>query len=264
MTVLTVRAAERLRQYSAGQINIRQMPHKIEFLLEETDRKMQVEKSKLIRELRQNQRQLETDSLGVTELLPSLITNYQALELTVDAYDEVCIIDRKLTELRNKQDKFSSHEKLFEFDVTPCKILTKLVEEFTPLKILWTLADQWLLNSSNWLDSPFSNTKPDQINSFLIQAGKQVNKLKKDLQIHPVLVQKVLLPLADQIEKFKQQLPLVARLRHPGIKTAHWEMIRGITGLTISLNDLTLQDFLNLDLGRWTEQIVELATTAAN
>ena len=241
-----------------------QMPNKLLLVIDETERKMQVEKSVMIRELRQNQRKLETDSLLVTELIPAFITKYQDLDMTVDAYDEIVTIDEQLSELRQRQEKYCSHERLFDFEPSPCAILTKLVEEFTPLKSLWTLASQWQQNRSTWLDSQFSNTKPDQMNAFIIQATKQINRLKKDLTSQPVLVEKVLKPLIEQIEKFKSRIPLVAKLRHPGIKTKHWEQISEIVEFKVTPIDHTLEEFLAYDLGRWSEPIIEIANVAAN
>ncbi|OHT12761.1 hypothetical protein TRFO_17306 [Tritrichomonas foetus] len=244
---------------------ILQMPHKLKLMVEETNRTMQVEKIKMICELRQNQRQLESDSLAVTEMLPSFVSKYQDLEMTVDAVDEINEIQVKLQKLRSAQEKYISHEKLFEFEPTPCKILHKLVDEFNPLHILWNLAGEWLSMNTTWLDTPFPQVRADAMNAFLIQATKKINKLKKDLTPHKGLIEKVLNPLIEQIEKFKQQIPLVAKLRHPGIKTKHWEKISEIVGFHVASSmDLTLQDFLALNLGRWNDEISEIANKAAN
>jgi hypothetical protein len=57
---------------------------------------------------------------------------------------------------------------------------------------------------------------------------------------------------------------LISKLRHPGIKTKHWEKISQIVGFKVVPNDeLSLQNFLNLDLWRWNQQIFEIANVAA-
>ena len=71
-------------------------------------------------------------------------------------------------------------------------------------------------------------------------------------------------PLSQQIDSFKEKCPLILKLRHPGIKTKHWEMISKLAGFEILPSmELTLQDFLNLHLERWNDQIFEIANVAA-
>jgi MoxR-like ATPase len=106
--------------------------------------------------------------------------------------------------------------------------------------------------------------RPDQVNNFILGAGKRITKLRKELAPYPALIEKVLKPLSEQIDRFNQDMPLVTKLRHPGIKTKHWEMISKIVGFpVVPSNDLSLQEILQMDLGRWSEQINELAGVAA-
>ena len=90
-----------------------------------------------------------------------------------------------------------------------------------------------------------------------------LSKLKRELN-HQVLIDGVLKPLSQQIDSFKEKCPLILKLRHPGIKTKHWEMISKLAGFEILPSmELTLQDFLNLHLERWNDQIFEIANVAA-
>ncbi|OHT04040.1 Dynein heavy chain family protein [Tritrichomonas foetus] len=241
-----------------------QIPHKLSVLINDTDTMLQVERIRMIHELRQNQKQLEIDTLAVTNLLPEFIAKYQDLELTIDAVDQINEIQQQLFALKEKQDIYSNHEKLFDFDHGPCRNLTKLIEEFNPLSTLWNLAGEWLSMSTTWLDTPFPQVKPDQMNAFIISGTKKITKLKKDLSPHRELMEKVLFPLQEQIEKFKQPLPLVGKLRHPGIKTKHWEQISEIVGFNVMPSmELTLQGFIDLHLERWNDQISQIASIAA-
>lgn len=47
-------------------------------------------------------------------------------------------------------------------------------------------------------------------------------------------VEKVLNPLSSQIEAFKQNVPLIIKMRLPGIKTNHWEMISEVVSFKVS------------------------------
>lgn len=63
--------------------------------------------------------------------------------MTVDAVDEINEIQKKLMELKSKQDTYIQQEKLSDADSTSYKILTKLIEEFNSLHMLWNLAGDW-------------------------------------------------------------------------------------------------------------------------
>ena len=240
-----------------------QMPYKLSAMIDESDRTLQVERIRMIRELRANQRKLEQDTLELTELLPGFIAKYQDLEMAIEAAEHVNEINKKLEGLKAQQDLYMKHEKLFNFEQAPCRILGKLIEEFRPLYILWNLANEWYENVTRWMEQMFPQIRPDVLNNFLLSATKRIARLKKDLQEHQTLIDKVLKPLSEQIDKFKQDMPLISKLRHPGIKTKHWEKISEIVGFSIVPGELTLQELLDMDLNRWSDQIGEIAAVAA-
>ena len=242
-----------------------QMPRKITIILDESERMMQVERIRMIKELRQNQRNLESDTLQLADALPVFITKYQDLEMTVEAVEQAKDIQNKLLTLRANQDKYNSHERLFNLEVGTCRILNKLMEDFSPLNMLWMLAGDWFKNHGEWLDQLFTSVKPDILNNFVNQAGKKIARLRKDLAEQPGLIDKVLNPLSEQIDNFKVYLPLISKLRHPGIKTQHWEKISNIVGFNVnpSTTEVNLQGFIDLHLERWSDQISEIASIAA-
>jgi hypothetical protein len=228
-----------------------QMPNKLSLLIDETDRMMQVERIRMIRDLRTNQRKLEQDTLSVAELLPEFVIKYQDLEMTIEAYEQVNELNKTLDNLKTQQETYARHEKVFNFDQGPCRILGKLIDDFRPLYMLWTLAREWYDNNALWLEQRFAAVRPDQMNSFMLAAGKRIAKLKKDLLNYQTLLDKVLKPLGDQIERFKRDMPLITKLRHPGIKTKHWEEISQVVGFSVMPStELTLQELLQMDLGR--------------
>ena len=242
-----------------------QRPLKLISALESTSQQLEIEKVKMIKELRINQRKVEDEIRQLSETIPQLAVKYQDLEMTVDAAENVNEMQEQLQQIKEKQDLYITHEKIFSFEPQQSKTLSKIIEEFIPFHLLWNLAANWLNMNSTWLDTPFPQIKPDIMNTFMIQSNKKIAKLKKDLLPYPNILDKVLAPLIEQIDSFKQHIPLISKLRHPGIKTKHWEKISEIVGFKVKPSlDLTLQNFLDLDLGRWNDQITEIATIAAN
>lgn len=85
----------------------------LDLMIEEIERMLQVEKIRMIREFRFNQRTLKTCILSVIEFLPVFISKYHDLEMIVDAVDEIIEIQKKLFELKSKQDTYTQHENYY-------------------------------------------------------------------------------------------------------------------------------------------------------
>lgn len=135
----------------------------------------------MIRNLRANQRHLENETLITSETLNAFILKYTNLDLTIEASDQINEIANKLEDLKEEQEKYNSHEKLFEFEPNHSRILTKLFEEFTPLHQLWNLAKDWLTIYDQWMLTPFPQLKTDSMSQFVLMSSKKLAKLKKDL-----------------------------------------------------------------------------------
>ncbi|OHT14597.1 Dynein heavy chain family protein [Tritrichomonas foetus] len=241
-----------------------QMPQKISQMMDSTEKMISTVRIKMIRELRANQRKLETDTIQVQEQLKGFNSKYNDLEMTIEAVDQVNEIHARLQNLMQLQNKYNTHEKLFEFEQVTSRVLSNLISEFTPLHVLWNLANEWMTTNAQMLDTPFPQIRADAMNQFIVQAIKKIIKLKKDLGQQKVLMEKVITPLSTQIEAFKKHVPLIMKLRHPGIKTKHWEQISEVVGFPVMPSmELSLQEFLNLDLERWQDQISEIASIAA-
>ncbi|KAK8866475.1 hypothetical protein M9Y10_009438 [Tritrichomonas musculus] len=248
----------------AFRYNTLKMPGKVSVLLEEADKVLAQERISMIRNLRANQRHLENETLITSETLNAFVLKYNNLDLTLEASDQINEIAQKLEELKEEQEKYNSHEKLFEFEPNHSRILTKLFEEFTPLHQLWNLAKDWSTVYDQWMLTPFPQLKTDSMSQFVSISSKKLVKLKKELSNQKVIIEKVITPLISQVETFSQHMPLLIKLRHPGIKTQHWEKISDVVGFTVKPSaDLSLQEFLDFNLGRWFGKISEIAGVAA-
>jgi len=239
------------------------MPNTLIKQIEQSRVMIEGERIRMIRELRSNQRELETETLNLAEIIPDFLSRYQDLEFTVEAVDQASEIRTKLRILLDKQTLFSSHESLFGFEPVPCRILCKLFDDFNPIADLWTIAYDWNQTSASWLETPFPQIKPDILSTYTSQALSRLSTLKHSLENHKSIYEKVLIPLNQSIEKFRQTLPLLSKLRHPGMKTKHWERISVAVGFdAVPSMDVTLQAYFNLNLHKWNSQISEISSIA--
>ena len=154
-----------------------QKPNKLNSNLEETNQKIEVEIQKMIKELRTNQKSLEDEIVEISEAIPQIVVKYQDLEMTIDAAETVNEIQMQIQKIREKQDLYNTHEKIFSFEPENSKTLSKVIEEFVPLHLLWNLSADWLSMNTQWLDTPFPQIKPDAMNTFMIQSSKKLSNL---------------------------------------------------------------------------------------
>jgi hypothetical protein len=76
----------------------------------------------------------------------------------------------------------------------------------------------------------------------------------------------VAIELKKTIETMKSSIPLIVKLRHPGVRTRHWNMIFKEMGIEQTQNDekFTLLYVLDLHLERYQETVVNVTDYARN
>lgn len=243
---------------------LRGLPRELDHAIEAAEIKYKSEGVRMFEELKQNEVKLDEDTEVVSKEIPPFLSKFTDLEMTIDAVDAIAEIQNKVVELRQRQDKYNRQEILFDSEPQPSKKLSKLLEEFAPIYLMWTLAGDWNNNNNSWRDTPFNQIKSEGMNQFLVLSQKKIAKSKKDLSARDEIVKKILIPLGDQIDQFKKRIPLISKLRHPGIKTKHWEQISKVVGFKVQPSmEMSLQQFLDLDLERWQKEISEIAGIAA-
>jgi hypothetical protein len=71
-----------------------QVPHRLSLLLNRPDKTLQVQRFRMMRDHRVNQRHFEQVTLAVVESLPEFVTKYQDLEMTIEADEQITEFNR--------------------------------------------------------------------------------------------------------------------------------------------------------------------------
>jgi dynein heavy chain len=105
------------------------------------------------------------------------------------------------------------------------------------MNTFWITASDWVIVHEQWITSLFSSLNSDFINKVITNSYRTVLRVSKQLRgkkeytfaAAGLLKQKVRISFngcADsQIEQFRNYVPIISKLRHPGIRQRHWEMI---------------------------------------
>lgn len=99
-----------------------ELPNKLAKDIDEVNDNLTVRRIEMLRNLRNNQAQLEKDTSQLSEQIPEFKAKYRDLEMTFEAVDIINKYQEKLTELKDQQDKFLSHSKIFQADPVPCTL----------------------------------------------------------------------------------------------------------------------------------------------
>lgn len=69
--------------------------------------------------------------------------------------------------------------------------------------------------------------------------------------------------IREQIEQFKERMPIIMTLGNPGLKERHWLQISEIVGFPIKLDEnLTLQKILDMNLDQFIDQFEGISEAA--
>lgn len=71
--------------------------------------------------------------------------------------------------------------------------------------------------------------------------------------------------VTDEVNNFRESLPLIASLKNPAMKERHWDKISALTGIKIAANNpkaFTLGAIFSMNLSKFTEQVGEIVNEA--
>lgn len=139
--------------------------------ISEIDKINQVERLRMIRDLRANQKALETKVYQLAEQAAELDA-FHNLDAAITVGDRAKSIQGELTEADHLAATYRQHEKLFDFPGSSAQTpqlpssfisttLPQLLRDFEPMHLLWTTGSDWLITHSTWLSAPFPSLNAD-------------------------------------------------------------------------------------------------------
>jgi hypothetical protein len=134
------------------------------------------------------------------------------------------------------------------------------------LYAIWKTAANWQINLAEWLKTPFTQINADKMNNFIHEAFRTVSKGLK-LVTHKAAPSTVGNELKKRIETMKGIMPFIIKLRHPGIRTRHWNMILreiGAEELHQEQESFTLAYVLDLHLENHPDITINVTDFARN
>eukprot|EP01119_Soliformovum_irregulare_P017766 TRINITY_DN5330_c0_g1_i3.p1 TRINITY_DN5330_c0_g1~~TRINITY_DN5330_c0_g1_i3.p1 ORF type:complete len:3685 (-),score=1128.16 TRINITY_DN5330_c0_g1_i3:1844-12898(-) len=247
--------------------NLFSWPQNIKRLIADADKANQIIRWKMIRELRNNQKTLEETIFQFAEEA-SEIDRFKDIENAITMGDRVRTIFQELQAAREKARMYAEEEKLFFYDVdaaTTNQTLMQLIRDFEPLYTLWVTASDWTITTSQWFTSAFTSLSSEMMSKFInnsLRITSRIIKIYKGVKEAPA---GVAAQLRQKVEEWKELIPMLTKLRHPGVRARHWDTLAKELKLKLPAeSEFTLGFVLQLHLEKHMEVIASVTDVAIN
>ena len=175
----------------------------------------------------------------------------------------VAALQAKIDDGKERAALYNSREELFGWPVTEYTQLNELHKALEPYNSLWTTAMNFQRAYPTWLEGPFNDLSPEQVETDVGNWWRQLYKLGKALTglAGPL---KVVGYVKEKIDGFKEHLPLIQAMLNPGMRDRHWKGLATSIGHAIQPNDMTtLSSLLEQKVGDHLDKIQEASDTAS-
>jgi len=165
-------------------------------------------------------------------------------EIITDVYK----VSLELKECQANVVLFNSRENVLGLEVTNYEEVLTLASDFEPYKNLWITINDWLKFKSQWLDGPFDELDPEEVEKNWNDAWKVIVKSVKTFKSNNNILE-LANKIKNELVDFKPYIPLIQAFRNPGLCDRHWEQISKELGMELNPSTFSnLNDLIKLNV----------------
>jgi len=175
--------------------------------------------------------------------------------------EELESVQESIAKMRTQGETFQRYQQLFKLPVEDLSNLVMTEKVCRERLAVWTTLATFQQNVVVWTEGSVKELEVESILAEVerntMEAYKMGRQNKDD---------RVVLRLKDEIESFKQLLPLVEELANPALKDRHWEMIFDIVGASFNADPaftFSVSDLMNLNIMDKLEDVQKVSTNAS-
>ncbi|XP_046853911.1 dynein axonemal heavy chain 7-like isoform X3 [Xenia sp. Carnegie-2017] len=211
---------------------------------------------------------------------------YGDLEMMMQYVKDVQTVQRKLSDCSESINFINQEEELFKWEQTTYPQLEVIQQSIDPYLKLFTTVLKWQRAEKKWMDGDFMELEPELIEAEAEEYGREMYKIsklfaskKKDEKDKKsrILDSKdegskseekaavnVVNTIRNQIDNFKENIPVISTLCNHGIRPRHWKQMSEVIGFNITPDSgSTLRKFLKFNLGPFMEQFQSISVAAS-
>ena len=133
------------------------------------------------------------------------------------------ILSATIKQKSERAETFRHYQMLFQMPQDDFSNVHLTQKELDSRKSTWNALYVWEKNVYSWLDEKFDIENPlniQEIEAIVDDATREAHKMSKANKEDQVVYR-----LKDEIDSFKQYLPLLQELANPALQSRHWEQI---------------------------------------
>lgn len=171
-------------------------------------------------------------------------------------------LDNRLVAAMDKIDSFNEEEAAFGFELSQYPLRKQIHDKLAPYKKLYDNATSFLEKQDLWLNSKVGSFDPEEIDTETGVYYRNVYKLEKVFSDKPA-TQELATNVREQMDEFKEHMPIIQTLGNPGMKERHWERVSEIIGFPIKVDaELTLAKVIDYGLGEYVDKFEAISESA--
>jgi dynein heavy chain len=174
-------------------------------------------------------------------------------------WEQLGITEQTMEEIHGKEEQIG-------WDPTEFESYTEAQGLLEPYSKLWHCVSDCQKNMHKWTKSPLfgGDIDPVAVENDTLAMWRVAFKLKAHFEQdnHPKPAN-VAAKIKTDLDNFKENVPLLHALCNPGLRGRHWKEISNIVGFALEPDPtFTLQKMLDMDVGNYATEIVEISDSA--
>ncbi|KAJ8926978.1 hypothetical protein NQ314_020603 [Rhamnusium bicolor] len=202
------------------------------------------------------------DDLEIYAKMVDELQYYGNVEELPKYHKKACKLDERLIQAMERIDAFNEEETAFGFELSQYPLRKQIFDKLVPYKKLYDNSVDFLNKYELWMKSKVGSYDPEEIETDVGTCYRNVYKLEKTFTDRPETLN-LATNVREQIEEFKEHMPIIQTLGNPGMKERHWEKISEIVGFPIKVDEeLTLERIIDYGLDDYIEKFEAISEAA--
>ena len=191
-------------------------------------------------ELVEQQEEFASEIASITTLINNF-SKHSDISKVAEIGENVENIQQKLKDYTARAQLFNSRELALGRPTTdynaPPNELGKIAKTFEPFANFWLAAAEWTSCQEKWMDGKFNELDPETVDRIAQNCFRTIYKSTKlfDGKLEDLF--NTATKLKEEVDDFKQYIPLVQALRQPGMRERHWSLLTEKLGFELKPDD---------------------------
>lgn len=146
--------------------------------------------------------------------------------------ETLAVLAEQLAHCAAKKQEYTKYQREFKIDVTRFDALDTVTVEVKNRQMLWDNSSEWEQCIAAWHEQPFNTLNVEQMTEISMKILKNCTMLEKNLPRNAIVPR-----IRQELDAFKEKLPILNFLRNPALKTRHWLKIEQIIDRKVFQDD---------------------------